>query len=246
MKYYKLLSNNEFIGIVTSKDFIEANPNTGWLLTSNENKGQFVSYKNVLYRDYWMQPINGINVNYTIVNIVEISEEEYNQIKEIIDNNEEVIIDDDDDEEEEYIPEPEDEEDPDIVMAYLRATKINEMSAACRNTIEAGFDLDIRGETKHFSLTTQDQLNLMSLSVMAQTQSLIPYHADGEEVTFYTADEINSIAQAATELKIYNTTYYNALKGYINSLETIGDISAIFYGTPIPEEYKSDVLKILE
>ena len=235
MKYYKLLSNNEFIGIVTSKDFIEANPNTGWLLTSNENKGQFVSYKNVLYRDYWMQPINGINVNYTIVNIVEISEEEYNQIKEIIDNNEEVIIDDDDD-----------EEDPDIVMAYLRATKINEMSAACRNTIEAGFDLDIRGETKHFSLTTQDQLNLMSLSVMAQTQSLIPYHADGEEVTFYTADEINSIAQAATELKIYNTTYYNALKGYINSLETIGDISAIFYGTPIPEEYKSDVLKILE
>jgi len=40
------------------------------------------------------------------------------------------------------------------------------MSRACRQTIEAGFDLIIRGETKHFSLTTQDQLNLMSISSM--------------------------------------------------------------------------------
>jgi len=54
------------------------------------------------------------------------------------------------------------------------------------------------------------------------------------------------IIQAATELKVYNTTYYNALKTYINSLETIEEISAITYGTPIPDEYKTDVLKTLE
>ena len=82
--------------------------------------------------------------------------------------------------------------------------------------------------------------------MIAQTQSLIPYHADGQETTFYTSDEINEIIQTATDLKIYNTTYFNALKGYINSLETIEEIGAITYGTPIPEEYKSDVLKVLE
>ena len=65
-------------------------------------------------------------------------------------------------------------------------------------------------------------------------------------ITFYTSNEINEIIQTATELKIYNTTYFNALKGYINSLETLEDISAIVYGTTIPEEYKSDVLKVLE
>jgi hypothetical protein len=30
------------------------------------------------------------------------------------------------------------------------------MSAACKHTIEAGFDLVIRGDIHHFSLTTQD------------------------------------------------------------------------------------------
>ena len=81
---------------------------------------------------------------------------------------------------------------------------------------------------------------------MAQIQSLIPYHADGEECTFYTSEEINEIVETATAFKIYHTTYYNALKHYINALETIEEISAIEYGTPIPEEYKSDVLKALE
>ena len=116
----------------------------------------------------------------------------------------------------------------------------------CRNTIEAGFDLELRGETKHFSLATQDQLNLMSLNVMAQTQSLIPYHADGEECDFYTAEEINEIIDTANAFKIYHTTYYNALKGYINSLETIEDIAAVTYGMEIPEEYQTNVLKALE
>jgi hypothetical protein len=120
------------------------------------------------------------------------------------------------------------------------------MSYACRTTIEAGFDLELRGETKHFSLDTQDQLNLISLSAMAQTQSLIPYHADGEECTFYTSEEINEIVETATAFKIYHTTYYNALKTYINALGTIEEIAAITYGVEIPDEYKSDVLKVLE
>ena len=112
--------------------------------------------------------------------------------------------------------------------------------------IESGFDLDLRGETHHFSLTTQDQLNLMNLSTMIQTQDLIPYHADGEETLFYSAEEIKEIIAAANQFKIYQTTYYNALKTYINALETIEEISAIEYGITIPEEYKSDVLRMLE
>ena len=85
----------------------------------------------------------------------------------------------------------------------------------------------------------------MSLSIMAQTQSTVPYHADGEECIFYTAEEINQIVNAANAHKIYHTTYYNALKIYINALETIEDIAAIEYGVEIPEEYQTDVLKSL-
>jgi hypothetical protein len=86
----------------------------------------------------------------------------------------------------------------------------------------------------------------MSLSAIAQTEQLIPYHADGETCEFYTAAEINEIIAAATLLKNYNIAYYNSLKAYINSLETMENISTVTYGTQIPDEYKSDVLKVLE
>lgn len=242
MKYYKLLSD-EFIGVVTSSDFVRENPNNGWLLTSNESLGQFVSFENKLYRDYWMQPIPNNTRAFTRVDIREITKEEYDILYEAIEHNEPVIIDDDDNDEP-YVPEPIIEE-PDEILEFVRTSKINEMSATCRHTIENGFDLELRGETHHFSLDTQDQLNLISLSAMAQTQEYIPYHADGESCIFYTAEEMGQIVATATSFKIYHTTYYNALKAYINSLDTIEAISAIEYGVAIPEEYQSDVLKAL-
>ena len=81
---------------------------------------------------------------------------------------------------------------------------------------------------------------------MVQTQSLIPYHADGEECTFYSAEEINTIINESNTFKNYHISYYNSLKTYINTLDTIEAIAAITYGTPIPDEYKSDVLMVLE
>ena len=240
MKYYKMITGTEFIGAINSNNFVAENPINGWLLTSNEISGQFVSYKGQLYRDYWMQPII-TERNFIIINIIEITEEEYQTLIEAIDNNEPIIIEEPEDETPTSV-----EDETDITVEYVRAAKITEMSATCRRTIEGGFDLDLRGETHHFSLTTQDQLNLMSISVMAQTQDLIPYHADGEESTFYTAEEINQVIAAATSFKNYNLSYYNALKAYINSLDTIEAIAAITYGTPIPDEYKSDVLMVLE
>ena len=243
MKYYKLINNNTFIGVVHSGAFVKENANGTRLFYSDELRGEFVDYKGLLYRDYWMTPTHSSR-NYTLVTITEITEEEYDTLKEAIDNNEEIEIDDDE-EEEPITPPPEDAE-PDILVEFTRESKLKQMSNMCRTTIEAGFDLILRGETHHFSLTTQDQLNLMSLNLTAQTEELIPYHADGEEVTFYTAEEINQIIAAATAHKNYQLAYYNSLKTYINALDNMEDIAAVAYGTPIPDEYKSDVLRVLE
>lgn len=243
MKYYKILVQGTFIGVIHSGQFIAETASKRRLLHSDEKHGQFVEYKGILYRDYWMQPVTDNTHSFIMATITEITNEEYNIYMEAIINNE--TIEEDDEEEEEPII-PIIPEELDDALEFVKNSKISAMSYDCRQTIEAGFDLEIRGETRHFSLTTQDQLNLMSLSTMAQTQQLIPYHADGEECEFYTADEINKIVTKATELKNYNTVYYNSLKTYINALETIEEIAAITYGTPIPEEYKSDVLKVLE
>lgn len=244
MKYYKLLTDDSFIGVVNSNDFVRENPNNGWLLTSNEILGQFVDFENKLYRDFWMQPIPHTLYNYTQVRIIEITEEEYDTLKKAIDNDEPVIIDNDDDDEPIIVPVEED--DPDYALEFARESKIHEMSAECRRTIEAGIDITIQGEVHHFSLTTQDQLNLMGLSAAAKTQTLIPYHADGEEFVFYSSEDANLIIEETTAFKTYQTAYFNSLKNYIGTLQTLEEIAAIEYGIPIPEEYKSNVLKILE
>lgn len=49
----------------------------------------------------------------------------------------------------------------------------------------------------------------------------------------------------ATSFKTYHVSYFNALRAYIESIDTIENIRAITYGTPIPEEYQSEVLKVL-
>ena len=241
MKYYKIL-NNELIGVVSSKNFIKYSPIANYFLRSDEQNGEYINLDGTLYRATWMAPIVK-QEPYISAIVVEISEEEYNIYANAIINNETIEIPS-----QEPIPNTEEEINPIDVesLEFIRSSKLTEMSYACRTAIEAGFDLELHNEIQHFSLTTQDQLNLMGLSAMAQTQSLIPYHADGEEATFYTSEEINQIVDAANALKIYHTTYFNALKAYINALETIEEIGAIEYGTPIPDEYKSDVLKILE
>lgn len=241
MNYYKIIINREIIGVSTSKDCWRFQPKHSTLRRTSNEQAEYIECNNHLYHAEWMQPIKTDIFTYEIADILTIGEQEYNILVPAI----------------EYEPIPYEEPEEEIIinpinpvdeitLEYIRAAKINQMSMTCHSIIEAGFDLQLRGVTKHFSLDTQDQLNLISLSAMAQTQTLIPYHADEEECVFYTNEEINEIVETANAFKIYHTTYYNALKTYINALETIEEISAIAYGVEIPDEYKSDVLKVLE
>ena len=244
MKYYKLIQDDTILGVVTSNNFISFSPTANCFLKSDEEHGEYISYKGQLYRSTWMQPITK-PMNFISLHITTITEEEYNIYMQAIQNNE-IIIETPDEDVEEEIEEEYINESDIISLEFIRASKLSEMSRTCRQLIEAGFDIELRNELRHFSLDTQDQLNLISLSAMAQTQELIPYHADGEMCIFYTAEEMNQIIETATRFKIYHTTYYNALKGYINALDNIADIAAITYGMAIPEEYQSDVLKALD
>ena len=244
MKYYKIIVDENIIGVVTDLGCFRFQQKHSMLERTSDQEAEYIGYNGTLYHAWWMRPIKTESYTYQLAQITEITEQEYNILAPI---SEPIPIEE---EEEPPIELPEEPVDPteEITIDYVRTAKISELSLNCRRTIEAGFDLDIRGETKHFSLTTQDQLNLMSLSItiQTQTQSLIPYHADGEECEFYTVEEINQIISEATTFKNYHLSYYNSLKAYINTLDTIEAIAAITYGTPVPDEYKSDVLKVLE
>lgn len=245
MKYYKMIKVQEFLGVITSENFRKYNPVSGLILFSNENEGEYVRYENRFYRDYWMQPIEYDIFEFENVSIIEITEEEYNELHVIMLEHNEIPV--------QYIitelP-PLVSKIPDIeegvTVEYIKDLKINNMSAQCRQIIENGFDIILSdNESHHFSLDTQDQLNLITLSALADIQELIPYHADGELCKFYTAEEIKQIVSGATQFKMYHTTYYNALKNYINSLNTTKEIAAVTYGMELPEAFQSDVLKAI-
>ena len=244
MKYYKIVQDNTIVGVINSDDFIRYQAVNKLFIGADESTGDFINYNNKTYRSLWMKPLEQeFNIPYEIANVLEISENEYNELYKAMEKNETIQ---EETEEENLIPSNNIIIPDTSSLDFIRSSKLKEMSYECRITIESGIDMEIRGETKHFSLSAQDQINLMNFSVTAQADDLIPYHADGEECTFYTAEEIKQIAAAANTFKIYHTTYYNALKNYINALDTIEDIAAITYGTPIPEEYKTEVLKTLE
>lgn len=129
----------------------------------------------------------------------------------------------------------------------IKANKTAEMSAACRAAIVAGFDVTLSdGKDHHFSLTVEDQLNLNALfGLLATGAEQVPYHADGETCMYFTAADMQTVVQEATAHKTYHESYFNSLKAYIASKRTAASVDAIEYGTEIPEQYQSDVLKAL-
>ena len=130
---------------------------------------------------------------------------------------------------------------------YRKNYTIFKMSAACNAAIISGIDVALNnGNTYHYSLTIEDQINLMNLqSMIVSGAEAVPYHADGEECRFYDAADFTLIVQAATAWKLYHESYFNSLRGYIQSLETDEEFDTITYGMEIPEEYQTDVLKQL-
>ena len=244
MNYYKLINGETFVGIATQLDFREYQKKHNILLACDEETAQYVQSGESLYHAGWMKPISTDRFRYTEVEMVSIDEDEYNTLFEAIEAGKEIIIEPDTPVEEEPLP-----ADPIeiVTVEYVKSAKINEMSNVCNRVITGGFDTVLSdGEVHHFSLTTQDQLNLITLSTLVESgETAIPYHADGELCKFYPVEDITTIITTATAFKTYHVSYFNALRVFIDSLETIESIKDIVYGIPIPEEYQSEVLKAL-
>lgn len=244
MTYYKIIKNNEFIGIGTSYELRKYQQKHNILLVADDNTAQYIQVKDKLYRDDWFKLLNTNSIEYEIANISVISEDEYKQLLEAIDKGEEISIPIEAD----NIIEANDNvivnEEEIITLEYLKTQKIKEMSHICNQTITNGFDITLSdGKEHHFSLTTQDQLNLITLSAMVSAgETTIPYHADGELCRYFSTDDIDAIIKTATVFKAYQTTYFNSLKIYIQALDNREAVSNIYYGVDIPKEYKPDVL----
>lgn len=183
------------------------------------------------------------------VRITAISEEDYIVFKKAIDEQREIIDPDP------YIPPepeptPEDkekEEEYKRSLQFVKDSKIEYMSYLCNQTIEKGITVTLSdGELHSFALTEHDQTNLMGRLTQLNAGALqVSYHPDDGICIYYSAEDMMKIIQTSMFHVDFQNTYFNSLKHYINSMNNLVDVSAVYYGIEIPEEYQSQPLKDL-
>ena len=112
--------------------------------------------------------------------------------------------------------------------------KKTELSAECEKAIIAGVDV---GDV-HYSLTIEDQANILAWMAVAQTGKAVPYHCDGQPCRVYTADEFMEVANAAVAYKTHHTTYCNLLMRQVEAMTDADEVKAVQYGiTQLEGEY---------
>lgn len=130
----------------------------------------------------------------------------------------------------------------DNALETIRAAKLLEISTACNTVIVSGVDLELNGASVHFNLSIEDQANIANLfRVVELGGTEFPYQADGGVCRIYTATEIASIYIAAQTLITTQTTYHNALKAYVQSLDSVESMTAVVYGMDLPEPYSTEM-----
>ena len=114
------------------------------------------------------------------------------------------------------------------------AKKLDEVSAACNVTIENGIDI---GDA-HYSLTIEDQANILAWMAVAQTGKAVPYHQDGQPCRIYSSEEFMEVANAAVAFKTAQTTYCNLLMRQVEAMTDVNEVKTVQYGiTQLEGEY---------
>lgn len=104
--------------------------------------------------------------------------------------------------------------------------KKSELSAECEKVIVSGVDV---GDA-HYSLTLEDQANILALTPLAQAGNSVFYHSDSNMCCEYSPDEFNKIVNAATVFKTLQTTYCNLLMRQVETMANAEEVRAVKYG----------------
>ena len=248
MLYFKALDGDSFLGIATELDLCKVKERSGLPplhLCCKIEGAQYIVINDTYYHANSLRP-ESIKGLHPTVTLKEITKEEYESIQNIIETGNLDKIPDETDNNENVDETPIDQE-TEVTIEFVRKNKLKALSTTCEDIIMSGIDVVLSdGQAHHFSLNTNDQLNLITLSTMvASGETSIPYHADGEACKFYSVADINEILNRATAHKTFHISYYNSLKTYVSSLTSIEEISKVNYGDNIPVKYQSDVLQTL-
>ena len=104
--------------------------------------------------------------------------------------------------------------------------KKTELAAECEKVIVAGVDVN----DAHYSLTIEDQANILALTPLAQAGNSVFYHSDSNMCCEYSSDEFLAVVNAATVFKTLQTTYCNLLMRQVEAMTDAEEVRAVKYG----------------
>lgn len=128
--------------------------------------------------------------------------------------------------------------DPHRELSDVIKKKAKVLANNCTAKIENGFDLEIDGKIKHFSLSVFDQMNIDTQlnNILALGMTKVAYHADGEFCSEFNAIDFIKLASVAKFIILKENTYVNHLIMYIRSLSSAEDVINVQYGDPLQGE----------
>ncbi len=244
--YYKVKMDNEVIDVISHIMFARI-INKAICTSDAEHATGFLSsdYKKVYHIDG--APDGEYYPDGNAV-LEETTQEEATLLKEVLasgaavedQDGEDVVVD------EEPEPDPVAEmEEANAALESFREWKLKQLSDACRNTIESGFTEIIHnadGEKIYsYSLKEDDQINiLMNMDMIMSGAESVIYHANSEPARVYLADDFKKLAMTANYCRMYNTSYFNCLKMWVNDLTDKVEIGKITYGSVVPDDYQTE------
>lgn len=203
MKFFKIIKDKEFIGVGTTRDMRRFQKKHNVLLVCDENEAQYIQCGEVLYHATWMEAADG---DFVVADIIRIEEDEYNCLVSAIESNEEI----------KFVDEPVVDFEPvideveELTVDYIRSAKLAELKRECNQAITEGFDMELSdGETRHFALSMDDQINLL-------TQA-------------YFDEDMQPVVVKMNNFKIKHMDRLKELEEYVNSLTDIEEITKVAY-----------------
>jgi hypothetical protein len=232
---YKLISNNIVVDVVSKPIYARYSREARKMVPSNISTADAIlgsDYKTYYALQGRTPPAE--KSHWKTVSVVGIGEREYASLKQSLQQHQ-VIYNNK------------------KVLTTAQDLKIAEMKIKCNEAITNGIEITTKdGIRRKFSLTIEDQINLMDISMqMSDGKTSFLYHSDGNVCEVFSADEMSKILEAVSIHRNFHTTYFNLLKYCINNMTDIEKISAIRYGDSllsldIPQSVKTFVKERLD
>jgi hypothetical protein len=218
---YKVIHDNKIIDVVKHPKFIK------FLASGHIAIADRVTADGLVGSDsetlYCFAPIKGRNL--TKVAIVEITETEFNRLSGLLNSGKVISADE-------------------STLVKAKREKLEILSSICKNKIVGGFSVKLSDGVQSFKLTTEDQLNLMQIeNQLSYGEAYFVYHATNQPCKLYNREDMTKVISAFRKHVLYHTTYYNAVKQYINSLTDIEKVNMFSYGDDVSDSIEDVVLR---